>query len=127
MGSDEALVEREIFQLMRQWVQARSLRWVANEVGMSPSGLKECLERGRAYSVTMEKFVRFLRRRESPPMFTIEPAAARAALELLTRHLRPTERGAAQKGVVRSLMDISQRSGSAPPEWAAEILRDARQ
>ncbi len=80
-------------------VSATSLRQVAREVGMSPTGLRKFLSGASPYSATRRKLERWYVRRGSAP----DVHSALAALEVLVLDLPPSERIRAMERIMDGL------------------------
>jgi|SRR5690625_303343 len=105
-------------------VRSRSLRSVAREVGMSPSGLQKFLDGSRPYSGTRRKlerwYVREAARYEGGPGV----GTAAAALQVLTQDL-PTEVGRKTSVEILDLLDTVYRRRRRPsPSWIATLREE---
>ncbi|MBI4545050.1 MAG: hypothetical protein HY703_07645 [Gemmatimonadetes bacterium] len=102
-------------------VEARSLRQVARDVGMSPTGLQKFLAGSRPYSATRRKLERWYVRESAHYGGELGAGSALAALRVLVQDW-PARR---QAGVIAKLLDaLEQAHGeerrSAPP-WLLEV------
>jgi hypothetical protein len=103
-------------------VEFSSLRRVAGEIGMSPSGLFSFIrsaDRRAPQARTYQKLVAwFLRtsRAETPGPTT---ETAEASIEMLVEYLPPAKRPAA----VREILNVLSSSGAGerPPKWMSEL------
>lgn len=96
-------------------MDATSLRAVARQVGMSPSGLSKFLAGAHPYSKTLARLrAWYLWQGEQPA--TLSPQEALAALQLLTSPLPMNRRPDAAAGVVDALRICF--GGNAPGWWA---------
>ena len=104
----------------REAVDASSLRAVAREIGMSPTGLDRILKGSQPYRAITRKlndwYLRTMRVRGQ----RLGPETAREVLSLLTDHLPPDERSEAMEEVLQALRSRTARTGTAVPPW----LRD---
>jgi AcrR family transcriptional regulator len=87
-----------LLDAVRQAVDETSIRAVAAELGMSPSGLHVLLGGSKPHPRTREKLVEWYIRRRSPTRSGREPdvseADADAAMMLLRRYIQADGRGA---------------------------------
>lgn len=110
---------------LREAVLARaentSLRNVAREVGMSPTGLKKFLQGTSPYSPTLRRlriwYVQYAARSSSG----LEYQDARAALTVLMHDLTPEARRSTTHRFISSLARGYDDSGISPPSWIAEL------
>lgn len=103
-------------------VESRSLRQVARDVGMSPSGLQKFLDGATPYSGTRRKLEQWYVR-ESAVQYGAELGAgtALAALRVLTQNLpTPSEREALEE-IVAALEQAHRAAGRPVPGWLREI------
>lgn len=104
----------------REAVDASSLRAVAREIGMSPTGLDRILGGSRPYrAITRKLNVWYLRTMRARGQ-RLGPDTAREVLSLLTEHLPPEERSGATEEVFEALRSRTVRTGAVVPPW----LRD---
>jgi len=102
-------------------VQSTSLRSVARQVGMSPSGLEKFISGGSPYSRSREKLQEWWLREGSLPRSDVTTEGVEAALGALLRDLPPRRRGAAMASLVRSLGELYAAQGGPGPPWLAEL------
>ena len=95
-------------------VSAASLRQVAREVGMSPSGLQKFLSGSSPYSTTRKKLERWYGRAGPPP----DDHSVRAAVDVLVHDLPPVERVEATD---RILVAVEQSRGGKPLRWVKQL------
>ncbi len=95
-------------------VSATSLRQVARDVGMSPSGLRKFLSSASPYSATRRKLERWYVRRGSAP----DVHSALAALEVLVQDLPPAER---IRGMERILKGLERSRTGRLPGWIKQL------
>ena len=102
-------------------VLATSLRRVAREIGMSPTGLRKFLDGTEPYSPTVHRlrvwYVRFAALSDA----AIAREDAEAALAVLTHDLAETPGRMAAGGMLESLGRGYEASGKSRPEWVAEL------
>jgi transcriptional regulator with XRE-family HTH domain len=103
-------------------IEETSLRQVARELGMSPSGLQKVLEGGQPYGKTTRKLAGWYIRDQSRYGGTVTAAAAAAALNVLLQDLPPARRHAGQRRLVELLGELHDR----PPDWLAELRASLR-
>ena len=112
-GEVRASVDR-LRQAASRSVSAASLRQVAREVGMSPSGLQKFLDGSSPYSATRKKLERWYVREGPPP----DGRSACAAVEVLVHDLPPAERVEATD---RILVAVQQSRGGKAPRWIKQL------
>jgi hypothetical protein len=106
-------------------VRASSLRAVAREVGMSPSGLEKFLSGGNPYSGTRRKLYNWwLRSQGEPTVPRLSSEAADGALRLLLQDVAPERRDEILAELVRTLRDLHHAHGELCPPWLAELVGD---
>jgi lambda repressor-like predicted transcriptional regulator len=104
-------------------MDATSLRAVARQVGMSPSGLSKFLAGARPYSKTLARLrAWYLWQSEQPA--TLSPQETLAALQLLTSPLPVDRRPDAAAGIMDALRGCF---GGKAPAWWAEFERLAQE
>lgn len=119
-------------ELLRTAVRARiesmSLRHVAGEVGMSPTGLSGFLHgrppRRQTHHRLTAWYVRTQAAEAEP--FAVDAITARSALALLVHHLPAPERERALVAMLGVLQDASRRIGVRPPGWTRMTHREVR-
>ena len=95
-------------------VSATSLRQVARDVGMSPTGLRKFLSGASPFSATRRKLERWYVRRGRAP----DVHSALAALEVLVLDLPPAER----IGAMERIVDNMERSRTGKsPGWIRQL------
>ena len=101
-------------------VSATSLRQVARDVGMSPTGLWKFLSGATPYSATRKKVERwYVRRGGAPDVHT-----ALAALEVLVQDLPPADRIQAMEGILAAL---GQSMSGKLPNWMEQLWSKLRE
>lgn len=102
-------------------VQATSLRSVARQVGMSPSGLEKFLSGGTPYTRSRQKLQEWWEREGRRPRSELSTEGVVIAIGALVRDLPPEMRGRAMKGIVGSLRGLYETHTAACPPWLAEL------
>lgn len=109
-------------------VQATSLRSVARQVGMSPTGLEKFLSGGTPYTRSRQKLQDWAEREGTRPRSDLTVEGLEVAIGALVRDLPAEHRVEAIRRVVRSLRRVYDLQRAAPPEWldrlAATWLED---
>jgi hypothetical protein len=110
----------EVFRsAAQQRTDAASLRAIARQVGMSPSGLSKFLDGARPYTKTLARLrAWYLWQHEHPA--TLSPEEALAALQLLVAGAPASRRPAAAQAAVAALRDVFDDD---PPAWWAKFER----
>lgn len=115
MPAGEVRASVDILRQAASWsVSAASLRQVAREVGMSPSGLQKFLDGSSPYSATRKKLARWYVRRGHEP----DVHAALAALEVLVQDLPPVER---LQAMDRALVALARSRIGKSPSWMKQV------
>lgn len=95
-----------------------SLRKVARDVGMSPTGLSKFMDGAQPYARTYSKLRNwYVRRGHRSP--SLDAEGAWVAIRMLTAHLPDLERAECQR---RLLQVLAETSAGEPPAWIAELL-----
>lgn len=116
---DETEFVDHIRAIAQTRMHATSLRAVARQVGMSPSGLSKFLAGARPYSKTLARLrAWYLWQSEQPA--TLSPEETLAALQLLTAPLPISRRPEAAAVVVAGIRNCF---GGTPPRWWTEFER----
>ena len=102
-------------------VQSTSLRSVARQVGMSPSGLEKFLGGGTPYTRGRQKLQDWWERDGSKPRSDLTAASVETAIGSLVRDLPPGERPVAVRTLVDTLHAMYEAHGAAPPAWLADL------
>jgi len=112
-------------QHMRAMAAARvehtSLRGVAREIGMSPTGLKKFLLGTAPYSPTLRRLRRWYVHHAELPSGELEYHDAEAALALLTHDLPAESRRETMACVLDCLGRGYDASGRPRPRWVEEL------
>lgn len=104
-------------------VEATSLRHVAREVGMSPTGLQKVLGGADSYSRTRRKLERWYVREAARYGGGLDAAAVSAALRVAVQDLTPARRGETLDRLLAELEAGYTGDGRPPPPWLAEVRR----
>ena len=112
---------------LRAVVMARmanvSLRGVAREVGMSPSGLQKFVDGSVPYLPTRQKLERWYVREASRGEAEMSADVAAAALGVLVSELTPARRRGVVRRLVREVRAAYDAEGP-PPPWLDELARE---
>src|SRR4051794_36038558 len=110
---------------LREMAAARvdntSLRGVAREIGMSPTGLKKFLMGTAPYSPTVRRLRRWFLQYAALPAAEITHQHAESALVVLTHDLAPGARRDASDCLLECLSRAYEASGRAQPAWIADL------
>lgn len=104
-------------------VEATSLRQVARDVGMSPTGLQKVLGGADSYSRTRRKLERWYVRESLHYGGGLDAAAVTAALRVAVQDLAPGPRRETLERLVSDLEKGYTAGGTAAPPWLAEVRR----
>ena len=102
-------------------VERTSLRGVAREIGMSPTGLKKFLLGTAPYSPTLRRLRRWYLQHAALPTGEVSYHDASAALVVLTHDLQPEPRREAADCLLECLERGYQLSGRSRPRWVSEL------
>lgn len=102
-------------------VEARSLRQVAREVGMSPTGLQKFLAGATPYSATRRKLERWYVRETAGYGGDLTVGSALAALRVLVQDLPPRDQPGALTELVSLLEKVYRIQERAAPPWLREL------
>jgi hypothetical protein len=112
-------------QYMRSLAAARvehtSLRGVAREIGMSPTGLKKFLLGTAPYAPTLRRLRRWFVHHAELPSGELEQLDAEAAIALLTHDLPAEQRRETADRVLDCLGRGYDATGRARPGWVAAL------
>jgi transcriptional regulator with XRE-family HTH domain len=106
-------------------VQATSLRSVARQVGMSPSGLDKFLNGAMPYQKSRRRLFDWLHRERNNLGADLTVDGIAAALGSLVRDLPPDTREPALNTLLGTLDTLYATYAENPPAWLAEILQKA--
>ncbi|HET7462081.1 MAG TPA: hypothetical protein VFJ82_12570 [Longimicrobium sp.] len=102
-------------------VERTSLRGVAREIGMSPTGLKKFLLGTAPYSPTLRRLRKWYLQHAALPTGEVSYHDASAALVVLIHDLRPEPRRQASDCLLDCLGSAYEASGRARPRWVADL------
>ena len=103
-------------------VQATSLRSVARQVGMSPSGLDKFLAGGMPYQKSRRKLFDWLHRERNNLGADLTVDGIAAALGSLVRDLPPDRREVSLHALLDTLQDLYTTHTETAPAWLGEIM-----
>jgi transcriptional regulator with XRE-family HTH domain len=110
---------------LRETAQARventSLRSVAREIGMSPTGLKKFLQGTAPYSPTLRRLRNWYVHYAAVQAGEVLTQDATAALAVLVHDLSPDPRRNAASCVLDCVSRGYDESGKARPQWITEL------
>jgi transcriptional regulator with XRE-family HTH domain len=106
-------------------VQATSLRSVARQVGMSPSGLDKFLNGAMPYQKSRRRLFDWLHRERHNLGADLTVDGIAAALGSLVRDLPPDRRELALNTLLGTLQELYATHTETAPAWLAEILQRA--
>lgn len=112
---------RHLREAAEKRVENTSLRKVAREIGMSPTGLKKFLLGTAPYSPTIRRLRNWYVRFAAVQGSGVEPEDASAALAVLTHDLGSGARRDAAVFVLDALGSGYEQSGKSKPEWILEL------
>lgn len=110
-------------RVLARRVENETLRAVARQIGMSPTGLQKFLAGGTPYSATRRRLERWFVRESAQYHAVTTPESARAALAVLTHDLSSRERAALVKRILAVVEDYYIALGETPPSWIRTIKR----
>jgi hypothetical protein len=102
-------------------VHATSLRAVARQVGMSPSGLEKFMAGGVPYSGTRRKLVEWWYRQAPHPHLQLSADEVAVALGTLVSDLPPDRRERTLRELVGTLRELYAGQDAPAPPWLAEM------
>lgn len=105
-------------------VEETSLRQVAGELGMSPTGLSQFLEGGAPYRPVRRKLERWWEANGHRPMEVVPLPLARVAMDDLVVELPPAERQRAIRGMLAVLVEEHRDARVMPPAWVLEMCAE---
>jgi AcrR family transcriptional regulator len=112
---------RHLREMAAARVESTSLRGVAREIGMSPTGLKKFLMGTAPYSPTVRRLRRWYLQYAALPAAEITYHHADSALVVLTHDLSPEPKREASGCVLECLARAYEASGRAQPAWIGEL------
>ncbi|HEX8361014.1 MAG TPA: hypothetical protein VF613_12945 [Longimicrobium sp.] len=104
-------------------VHATSLRAVARQVGMSPSGLEKFIAGGTPYSNTRRKLVEWWYREGTQSHLDLSADGVAVALGTLVRDLPPDRRERTLRELMGTLRELYAAQGTECPPWLGEQPR----
>lgn len=110
-------------EAVEEGVVTRSLRGVAREVGMSPSGLQKFRDGSTPYTATRRKLERWYVRESAQYGRGTGTGSALAALHILTHDLPARERRQTNGAILDAIDTAYQKRRRRPPAWIGEIRR----
>ncbi|HEV7587642.1 MAG TPA: hypothetical protein VGO40_05890 [Longimicrobium sp.] len=105
-------------------VQQTSLRGVAREIGMSPTGLKKFLVGTSPYAPTLRRLRKWYLHHAALPTGGVEYEDASAAIAVLTHDLPGEPRRETADCVLDCLGRGYDGAGQARPRWVAELRHE---
>ena len=105
-------------------VEHTSLRGVAREIGMSPTGLKKFLLGTAPYSPTLRRLRKWHVHHAGTPAGEVEQHDAEAAIAVLTHDLPAEPRRATAECVLDCLGRGYDATGRPRPRWVEELRRE---
>jgi len=115
---------RHLREVATARVEATSLRRVAREIGMSPTGLRKFLDGTEPYTPTLHRLRVWYVRFAASPGHEVAREEASAALAILTHDLSPTPRRVAAGGMLDALTRGYEASGRARPAWLVDLREE---
>ncbi len=112
---------RHLRETAQERVENTSLRSVAREIGMSPTGLKKFLQGTAPYSPTLRRLRNWYVRHAASRTATVHLEDATAALSVLVHDLDAAPRSRAAATVLDAVGLGYEESGVAKPAWVAEL------
>ncbi|HEX8429848.1 MAG TPA: hypothetical protein VF625_01130 [Longimicrobium sp.] len=101
-------------------VHSTSLRAVARQVGMSPSGLEKFIAGGTPYTNTRRKLMEWWFAEGRHPRSDLSADGVAVALGTLVRELPPERRERALHDLVGTLRELYQAQGAPYPPWLGD-------
>lgn len=102
-------------------VDGTSLRQVAREVGVTPTGLQYFLDGGDPQERTRRKLEAWYLWSEAGLELGVDAGLEALALDVLVRGLPPGERGRAAMGALAYFERVYADAGQAVPAWVADL------
>ncbi|HSU17397.1 hypothetical protein [Longimicrobium sp.] len=112
---------RHLREVAAARVESTSLRGVAREIGMSPTGLKKFLMGTAPYSPTVRRLRKWYLQYAALPAAEITYHHASSALVVLTHDLAPEPKREASDCVLECLGRAYEASGRTRPGWVADL------
>jgi AcrR family transcriptional regulator len=102
-------------------VEATSLRQVAREVGMSPTGLQKVLDGADSYSRTRRKLELWYIREKAQDSGTLSAEPVLAALRVLAQDLPTARRRELLSRMLEGIEDVYVDAAIDRPDWIREV------
>jgi hypothetical protein len=112
---------RHLREMAAARVERTSLRGVAREIGMSPTGLKKFLMGTDPYSPTVRRLRKWYLQHSALPTGEVSRHDAAAALVVLFNDLQPDARRAASDCLIDCLERAYDASTRTRPLWLSEL------
>lgn len=112
--------------VLTQQIETRSLRAVARQIGMSPSGLQKFLDGAKPYSATRRRMEQWYVRESARFTSPVSVESARAALAVLVQDFAPGTRAEVQKELLTLLEALYLGKNRRLPDWLGKIRRAVR-
>ena len=123
MASPESPVPLELLlQTLQREVEQASLRRVSVDLGRSPNAIRNLLAGARPNTSTVQKLNAWFLKLSRPP--ELSPAAAQAALDLLTQGFPETDQIGVSFAVLELVRERHRKNGTPHPEWI-EVLEES--
>src|SRR5215207_11576403 len=123
-GQPRAATVQHLRGMAASRVQQTSLRGVAREIGMSPTGLKKFLLGTAPYSPTLRRLRKWHVHHAALPAGEVEYQDAEAAIAVLTHDLPGEPRRETAECVLDCLGRGYDATGRARPRWVAELRQE---
>jgi hypothetical protein len=124
MSGEAAVPLARLREAVAARAEATSLRRVAREIGVSPSGLHYFLRGGSPYSPTRHKLERWYVREAPAPYEGLSAGAVRALLSAMVQDLPPSARRPAMDAILAATAAAYRARGVVPPGWLTTLLTD---
>jgi AcrR family transcriptional regulator len=112
-------------EAVRERVEATSLRHVARQVGMSPTGLRNFLAGGIPYQKSRRRLFEWMHREDGAAEAGPTSQGVSGSLASLVADLPPERRGAALQALVGTLRTLYDTHADAAPSWLGELSGEA--
>ena len=109
----------ELRDALSRAIATTSLRAVAAEVGLSPSGLRTFVARGHPHPRTVYLATTWLIRHRNPG--ATDAATAKAGIAALIDHLSEQARKETASKISEVLGEASRRDGKSVPNWVRKL------
>ena len=122
MTRSQSVSIAELRDALQSRLEDTSLRQLAEEIGMSWSGLRTFLGGTEPYAVTMHKLTLWYARYVAEYRQETDTSAARIALTTLLRHVTPSRRHDLEQQILKVLADDARKRRLRSPAWLANLL-----